>query len=105
VQRREAEAQWLAGCVFVQSINALFGDRQLIIASTETQEGVLTRSHPAGISMLLGVRSLKTQRCLSSSQSGRRSEDVFMVNACMLKERVCRGVMLWSVNRLQPAAG
>lgn len=47
----EAEAQWLAGCVFVQGINALSGCEQLITVSAETQDGVLTRSHHTGISL------------------------------------------------------
>lgn len=61
MQRLEAGAQWLADCVFVQGINALFGRERLIIASTETQDSVLARSHQTGISMLFSEQ-LHTQQ-------------------------------------------
>lgn len=52
----EAEAQWLAGCAFVQGINALSGCEQLITVSTETQDGVLTSSHHTGISLCVSEK-------------------------------------------------
>lgn len=41
------KAQEPGGCVFAQSISALFGKGQLIIGGGEIEDSVLTRSQPS----------------------------------------------------------